>query len=455
MSLRCIKPVLQAITVIACLSSSAVGAQPAAAVGNRDLTSSDLASSDFAAFGQATYVNQYKPAFGARYSGTNSLSPNAERSYSATMTAFLGWRPWNGGELFFNPEAARGVPLSRLAGLGGLTNGELARTSGAAWTVYRARLFVRHTWNQSADGENVASEANQMAGRLAARRWVLTVGNLSALDLFDDNSYAKDPRGDFLNWSLMSYGAWDYPADARGYSWGAALEYVHDAWAFRAGRFMMPAESNGLRLNAQIFRSYGDQVELVRMHEFAQRPGKMSLLLFHTRAQMGSFRESINQAQNSGAVPDLAATRQSRDKWGFGYSIEQSFSPSIGGFMRASWNNGQAETFAFTEIDRSISAGLVIDGHTWQRPKDRIGLALVRNGVSGSHRDYLAAGGNGFFLGDGALRYRSEHIIESFYRWQIERRLALSANLQWISNPAYNADRGPVRALGVRAHVEF
>lgn len=413
------------------------------------------ASERFAAFGQLTYINQYKPAFGAKYSGANSLSSSAERSYSATMTAFLGWRPWQNGELFFNPEAARGVPLSRLAGLGGLTNGELARTSGASWTLYRARLFLRHTWNQGGDSETVVSEANQMAGSLAARRWVLTLGNLSALDLFDDNSYAKDPRTDFLNWSLMSYGAWDYPADARGYSWGATLEYYHDDWVIRAGRFMMPAESNGLRLNRQIFRSFGDQIEIARKHEFGQRAGKTSLLLFHTLAQMGSYRQALDSAQNSGSIPDLAGTRQTRDKWGFGLSAEQSFSPSIGGFIRASWSNGQAETFAFTEIDRSISAGMVIDGHAWQRPRDRIGLAVVSNGLSTSHHQYLAAGGLGFFLGDGSLRYRSERIVEAFYRWQLDRRFAFSANLQLIANPAYNADRGPVRALGLRAHVEF
>ncbi len=412
-------------------------------------------SERFAAFGQLTYINQYKPAFGARYSGINSLSPQAERSYSATMTAFLGWRPWENGELFFNPEAARGIPLSRLTGLGGLTNGELARTSGSAWTLYRARLFLRHTWNQSGERETVASEANQMAGKLAARRWVLTLGNLSALDIFDDNSYSKDPRSDFLNWSLMSYGAWDYPADARGYSWGATLEYYHDDWAFRAGRFMMPAESNGLRLNTNLLRSFGDQIEVARKHQFAQLPGKSSLLLFHTRARMGSFRESLNAAELTGTVPELAGSRQTRDKWGIGVSAEQAFSASIGGFVRASWNNGQAETFAFTEIDRSISVGMVIDGLAWQRPVDRIGLAVVRNGISRSHREYLAAGGAGFFLGDGTLRYRSENIFEGFYRWQIDRRIALSANLQWISNPAYNADRGPVRALGMRAHVEF
>ena len=279
---------------------------------------SPVAAERFAAFGQLTYVNQYKPAFGARYSGANSLTSAPERSYSATVTAFLGWRPWEGGELFFNPEAARGIPLSRLAGLGGLTNGELARTSGADWTLYRARLFLRQTWNLAGDREAIAGEANQMTDRLAARRWVFTLGNLSALDIFDDNSYAKDPRTDFLNWSLMSYGAWDYPADARGYSWGAALEHYHDDWVFRIGRFMMPAESNGLKLNTNILRSYGDQIEIARKHEFNRLPGKASLLLFHTRARMGSYQASLNAAESTRTVPELAATRQDRDKWGFG-----------------------------------------------------------------------------------------------------------------------------------------
>src|SRR6266699_881547 len=184
---------------------------------------------------QATYVWQRKSPFDAAYSGVNSLSPSREKSYSFTATAALGTRTWSGGELYFNPEVAQGVPLSRLTGLGGFTNGEIARITGPDPTIYRARLFARQTWGFGGGKENIESDANQLAGSIDRRRLALTVGNLSVLDLFDDNAYSHDPRTQFLNWSLMTHGAYDYAADARGYSWGLALEYFYDPWAFRAG----------------------------------------------------------------------------------------------------------------------------------------------------------------------------------------------------------------------------
>lgn len=415
-----------------------------------------LTDPDFAAFGQATFVWQYKPAFAARYSGPNSLSTQAEHSHSATVTGFLGWRPWSGGELFLNPEAARGLALSRLSGVGGFTNGELARTSGAHWTVYRARAFLRQTWNLDGDTERVEAEANQMAGSQSRRRWVLTLGNFSALDVFDDNGVAKDPRTDFLNWSLMTYGAWDYPADARGYSWGAAIERFHDGWTWRAGRFMLPVDSNGLRLNRRIMRSQGDVLEVERATRTADgRALKLRLLGFRNRAVMGGYADALALGQNQGSVPALDTVRTERTKWGMGASIEYEWSADATLFARLSANDGRSETYAFTEIDRSIAIGLTVAGSAWQRGTDRVGVALVGNGLSADHRNYLAAGGVGYFLGDGNLRYRPELIAESFYRWQLHRQLAASLNLQWIRNPGYNGERGPVRVIGMRLHADF
>src|SRR6266568_5114929 len=224
---------------------------------------------------QATYVWQRKSPFGAPYSGPHSLSPEREKSYSLTATAALGTRTWRGGELYFNPEVAQGVPLSGLTGLGGFTNGEIARTSGPSPSFYRARLFARQTWGFGGGGEKLESDANQLAGGVDRRRWVLTVGNLSVLDIFDDNAFSHDPRTQFLNWSLMTHGAYDYAADARGYSWGFAVEYFQDGWALRAGRFMMPRESNGLPLNPRIFASFGDQIEIERSHEIGGQAGKL------------------------------------------------------------------------------------------------------------------------------------------------------------------------------------
>jgi hypothetical protein len=404
---------------------------------------------------QTTYVWQRKYPFGAAYSGANSLTPEIEKSYSFTATAAFGARLWRGGEAYVDPEVTQGVPLSRLTGLGGFTNGEIARTSGPELTLYAARAFLRQTWSLGGGREKVEADANQLAGSADRRRLVLTVGKLSVLDLFDDNAYSHDPRTQFLNWSLMTYGAWDFAADARGYSWGFALEYFHDAWALRAGRFMMPKESNGLALNPRIFESFGDQIELERSHAIGGQAGKLRLLAFRNQADMGGYRDSLSDAAASGATPDLATSRKKRVKYGFGVSLEQNLSSDVGAFARASWNNGEAETFTFTEIDRSVSVGVVIRGPRWKRPGDSLGVAFVRNGISGPHSDYLGAGGLGFFLGDGRQSYRSENIFEIYYSAGLFKDTWLSADFQRIFDPAYNADRGPVSVASARFHYGF
>lgn len=404
---------------------------------------------------QTTYVWQRKYPFGAAYSGPNSLSPDLEKSYSFTATAALGARIWKGGEVYFDPEVAQGVPLSHLTGLGGFTNGEIARTSGPTATFYAARAFLRQTWGLGGEREHVESDANQLAGSVERRRLVLTAGKLSVEDIFDDNAYSHDPRTQFLNWSLMTYGAYDFAADARGYSWGFALEYFDDAWALRAGRFMMPKESNGLALNPRIFDSFGDQVELEHSHTLGGQAGKLRLLAYRNQADMGGYRDAIADASASGAAPDLATSRKKRVKYGVGINLEQSVSSSVGVFARASWNNGEAEEFAFTEIDRSLSAGVLIKGAGWNRAADSVGVALVKNDLSAAHRDYLAAGGLGFFLGDGQLSYRSENIFEIFYSIGVVKDTWLSADFQRIFDPGYNADRGPVSVLSGRLHYGF
>ncbi|HKW36618.1 MAG TPA: carbohydrate porin [Burkholderiales bacterium] len=404
---------------------------------------------------QATYVWQRKYPFGAAYTGANSLIPDIEKSYSFTATAALGARPWKGGEVYVDPEVAQGVPLSRLTGLGGFTNGEIARTTGPNATFYVARAFLRQTWGLGGVRAAVESDANQLAGSADSRRLALTAGKLSLQDLFDDNAYGHDPRTQFLNWSLMTHGAWDFAADARGYSWGAALEYFDGPWALRAARFMMPKESNGLALNPRIFASFGDQIELEHAHALGGRPGRLRVLAYRNQADMGGYRDSIADGVAIGATPDLATSRRRRVKYGFGVNLEQSASPSAGVFARASWNNGEAEEFAFTEIDRSVSAGLLIKGTAWSRASDSLGVAVASNAISQPHRDYLAAGGLGFFIGDGKLSYRAERIFEAFYSAAVAKEAWLSADFQRIFDPAYNADRGPVNVASARFHYGF
>ncbi len=412
-------------------------------------------SETFNAKFQATYIWQTKPAFKAAYSGVNSLSPRAEKSYSFTSTAYLGLRLATNTELYFNPEVVQGVPMSGLTGLGGLSNAELQKTAGANLLLYRARLFVRQTWNVGDDRVAVASDANQLAGLRSNNRLVLTAGNLAVSDIFDANAYAHDPRTQFMNWSFLTHGAYDFAADSRGYSIGAALEYYTGDWAFRAGRFMMPRESNGLALDRGLGKRYGDQLELEKSYAIAGQPGKARLLVFRNQAVMGGFDDAIAVA--AGGVPVVAPVRKLRSKKGWGVNLEQSLTDNAGAFVRLAKNDGASEAYAFAEIDQSLSFGVQVKGASWGRAQDTLGIAYAQNGLSSSHQAFLAAGGNGFFVGDGRLNYRPESIVEGYYSIGLGflQRSAVSLGAQFIRNPAYNADRGPVKVFSVRLHTEF
>jgi hypothetical protein len=429
-------------TLVFALSASAAFAQAAT-------------QEDWSLHAQATYVYQSKDAFPARYSGPNSLRPEHERSYTFSTTFYLGMRPWRGGELYVNPEGVQGVALSKVTGLGGFTNGEIQKAAGPNLTVYRARAFLRQTFELGGDREQVEADANQLAGSTSANRVVLTLGNIAVTDIFGTNTYAGDPRTQFLNWSFLTYGAYDYAADLRGYTWGAAVEYYRGDWTLRAGRFMQPRQSNGRRLNQHIVESYGDQVELERRHDLDGRPGKLQVLLYRNVASMAKFSEALALAQATGTTPDITAVRRSQSKVGVGVGAEQALSEDVGLFARASMHDGRTETFAFTEIDRSISAGAVIKGDRWRRGGDTFGVGLGQNAISKSHRDYLAAGGTTFFLGDGALTYRPERILEAYYSVGVVRGVFVTLDYQHIANPGYNGDRGPVNVGSLRLHAEF
>ena len=404
---------------------------------------------------QATYIWQKKPSFSAPYTGVNSLSPFTEKSYSFSSTAALGWRPWTGGELYVNPELVQGVPLSRLTGLGGMTNGDQQKTGGPNPTFYRARLFLRQTWALGGEKVAVKSDANQLAGMVDTRRIVITAGNLALIDVFDGSAFAHDARTQFMNWALLAHGAYDFAADARGYTWGASVEYFYDEWVLRAGRFTQPSESNGLPLDTSIFRHYGDQIELEHAHTIGEQPGKLRLLAFRNKAKMGSFRDALADAPNNGGIPDVSRVRTERTKIGFGVNAEQNLTANIGVFGRGSWNDGASETYAFTEIERSISAGVVAKAGRWNRADDTVGIAIVRNGLSSAHRDYLAAGGHGAFIGDGKLNYRPESIVEAYYSANVAKNAWVTLDCQRIANPAYNRDRGPVTVGSIRLHAQY
>jgi hypothetical protein len=404
---------------------------------------------------QGTYARQYKPAMESPYEGANSLRRGKESSYTFTGTLYLAARLPVGTEFYFNPEAVQANPFSGLHGLGGFANGEFQRGAGSTLKVYSARLFLRHAWNLSGDVEEQESEQNQVRARYKVRRLVLTAGDISVLDVFDALDYSRDARTQFMNWSSLTYGAWDYPADARGYTWGAALEYITPEWQLRAGRFLVPEESNGLRLERNIGQRHGDVAEFELPYRLAGRPAVARALVFRNRVQAGAYSDALALGATAGTAPDITLVRAGRSKSGVGLGTQIEVTPDIGVYARAGWNDGKTETFMFTEIDRSLSAGAQIKGTSWGRAQDTIGIAGYVNGLSRTHRDYLAAGGLGFFLGDGRLSYATERIFEAYYSFGLLKGVSLSLGYQYVANPGYNTDRGPANFLGLRLHGEI
>lgn len=405
---------------------------------------------------QTTYIWQAKPAFHSPYEASHSLIGEREKSYSFTATAGFGLRLGRDTELYFDPEVAQGVPLSGLQGLAGFTNGEMARSSGPSPTLYKARLFARHVIGLGDETEDVESGMNQLAGRYAKRRVVLTAGVVPVLDIFDANTYSHDARTQFMNWSFMTNAAYDYAADARGYTWGAAAEYFGDGWAVRAGRFAQPKEPNQLPLDSRIGRHYGDQVEFEQHYTLAEdRPGTVRILAYRNRAVMARYVDALALANTSGLPPDLNLVRTDEHiKYGAGVNVEQSVARDIGVFARAMWADGETETYAFTEADRSLSGGLSFAGTRWGRADDVVGVALAQNMLSAPHRSILERGGQTFFLGDGQIHYRPERVFEAYYQYTPAKGIGISFDYQRIANPGYNADRGPASFISVRLHFE-
>lgn len=407
------------------------------------------------AHAQTTYIWQHKPAFRADYSGPNSLSTQAEKSYTFSGTVFLGLRPWPGAEAFLDAEVVQGVPFSRLTGLGSPPNGEAQKAAGSSPKGYVPRAFIRQTWARGEALDTVDSDVHQMAGMRPRDRLVLSVGKLAVTDIFDQNAYSHDARTQFLTWASLAHGAFDYAADAQGYTWGAALEWIQGDWALRGGRFIGPETSNGQALNLAIGRDHGDQLELEHRHTWQGLDGAVRLLVFRNTEFMGRFDDALALAAAQGGTPDVASVRRRQDKTGFGLHLEQALSAHIGVFLRHSQHDGHTESYSFEEVDRSTQAGVQVKGGAWSRPGDMLGMLALRNGLSASHRAYLAAGGLGFFVGDGRLNYRPEQVLEAYYNLAVSSHAWVAVDAQHVNDPAYNADRGPVNVYSVRLHAQW
>ena len=429
------------------------------------------------AYGQFTYIFFRKNAFGAAYTnlnGTpNSLVPERERSFTTTATAFLGLKVWRGGAIYLAPELIVELPLSGLHGLAGsVQNGELEKNGARTPTIYRSRLFLRQTWGLGGESTAVESGPMQLAESVDSRRFVLTAGNLAVIDVFDKNAYAGDVRQQFMSMNFLTYAAYDFAADARGYSWGAAGEYYHDDWAFRVGRFTGPRDPNQLQLNYSIMNYYGDQVEIEHQHNLYGQAGKVRVLFYRNVENMGRWDDAINAfrldpsknattctgfnyGSSNATAPDLCWARKRNAKTGWGVSLEQSVTRDIGAFFRAMKSDGKTEVYAYTPTDSSMSLGAIMKGARWGRTRDSVGLGYAQNWISAQHVAYLNMGGIDGFIGDGRIDYKPERAFEAYYSIGVNRHLWLTWDFQHIANPAYNADRGPVTLYGVRLHSEF
>jgi high affinity Mn2+ porin len=416
--------------------------------------------------GEATFILQHLFAFSSPYAGPNSLLARQETELTHTYTLYLGARPTPRFEVYINPELALGNGVSAGEGLAGYSNGDLIGQNSLSPEPYIARLFVR--WRvplrrkrTPKQAQNVQSGTNLIGGDLPASRLVITAGKYAISDQFDVNSYANNARIQFFNDAFVNNLAYDMAAETRGYNIGLMVSWVNPGFALRLGTFAMPTTAGGPDLAYNFANEHSDQMELT-LHPrllggHAAMPMIVRLLAYRNVATMGRYQDAL-QTQSAGMAPDITTVRRSGAvKYGFGLNFEQALGDggATGIFGRAGWNDGSTESFSYAEADRFVSFGGQLSGAHWGRPNDVLGVGAAQSDVSGVHKAYLAAGGLGLSLGDGKLNYGPEQILEGYYAYQLSKAATLSLDYQFINNPGYNRDRGPVNLLGLRMHLTF
>lgn len=407
--------------------------------------------------GQLNVVSQAQPGFHSPYQGANSLRPDdhSETSYVATVYAAYEITPYTA--VMIAGESAGGSGLSTALGVAGFPNIDVVRNPTLGPTPYLGRILIDQVIPLSDEGEIAERLPFDVLRKLPKRRIEIRAGKVSTVDMFDNNDIGSDSHRQFLNWALDNNGAYDYAADTRGYSLGAIIEYNEPRWALRVGGLLMPTVANGIDYDYGIAHARGENAELEIHEHFLGQPGVVKLLAFENYANMGSYAEAIAEYR-MGIVdaPDVTLTRRpGRTKYGFEVNMQQQLTADVRSFSRLGWSDGANESFAYTEIDNTVSLGFDMRGSGWNRPNDQIGLAAVTNGLSTLHRTYLALGGKGFILGDDMLHYGREDIVETYYTAQLRRGVFPSVDIQLIDNPGYNRDRGPVVVFTARIHLEI
>jgi high affinity Mn2+ porin len=408
--------------------------------------------------GQANFISQWHPAFHSPYSAKNSLPPEAQDATSRVLTLFTGLRLTGTAELLCDVQESGGHGIGEALGLAGITNLDVVRNTTLSKTPYVARLM----WHQVIPLGNKSTAAERtpysLFSELPERRLELRFGKFSMVDFFDLNSYGSDTNFQFMNWAVDNNGTYDYAADTRGFTFGAMMEYHDRHWAARFAEGLMPKVANGINLDADMGRARAENIE-VEFHRrvIGQQEGVLRLLGFVNHANMGSYREAIdNFLAGRTPVPDITAhPLQTTIKYGFGLNFEQPLNDWMGVFGRWGWNEGRHESYAYTEVDETEQIGLGGSGRRWHRRFDRAGLVFVSNAISRDHQQYLALGGFGFLLGDGRLNYGRENIVETYYTLHVWRGFYPSLGFQYVDHPGYNRDRGPVVVPTLRLHLEF
>jgi len=408
--------------------------------------------------GQINTIFQWHPPFKAKYTSDNSLRPQAENATSRVLTLYTGVQLTKKTEIIFDLESAGGRGISDAFGLAGFTNLDVVRNPTLGSKPYLARLMIHQIIPLSSETTEATRGPLSLATKLPVRRLEIRAGKFGMADFFDFNSIGTDSHLQFLNWTVDNNGAFDYAADTRGYTFGLIIEYQDRNWGARFAAALMPKVANGINLEWNLHRARSENLELEFRHNFIpERAGVLRLLTYVNHANMGSYRAAIDNFRAGRTLaPDIAAhPPKTRIKYGFGLNFEQEAPKQVRFFGRYGWNEGRHESYAYTEVNNTVALGFDFKGDRWRRKQDQIGVAFVTNGISADHRLYLALGGKGFLLGDGALTYGRENILETYYTLYLWRGVSTSFDLQHINNPGYNRDRGPVLVPGLRLHLEF
>ncbi|MFI5000853.1 MAG: carbohydrate porin, partial [Reyranellales bacterium] len=407
--------------------------------------------------GQTTFIFQGYPPIRAPYDGQNSLPGVGQSRETWTVSAFLGVRLWQGAELYYNPELLQGFGIAGTTGAGGYPQGEAQKSNFPFPQYSTSRLFLRQEIGLGGEREKVEGEYGQLSGDKDVSRLTFQAGRFSVHDFFDANSYAQDPRVDFLNWSIWAAGAFDYPADKIGLTYGVTAELNQANWTLLAGYFLVGNAPNASVFDMNLFARGGYAAELELRYRPFNRPGAARLGAWFTSTYAGSYSDAITLAAATGqpATDAITETRRGRIKTGYYLNLEQEITDDIGAFARWSWNDGHSEINAFTDIDASLAGGVSIKGTWWSRPDDKVGVAGALNMLTSEHLSYLAAGGLGILVGDGQLNYAPETVVETYYALRLVKGLVATADYQLLVNPAYNADRGPVHVFSGRLRANF